>query len=329
MAFNSIGTRSISRRCFPNLDIEHYLGLRGKNTWSREGNQGQMLVKRLIAQIIHERTPSASQLPEVYLRFADRLDTSDVVITLNYDIVLERSLERVGKPYRLFPHRYSQIGIVSNLIDISREEVILLKMHGSVDWFDMAAYDEQVQIARSSDFPDYTPSDAVFDPRDIYGRVPIVDGPRDPNDPLLTIFRLSRVDEFYKNPTLTYTPWILPPSYSKVVYSSTLHDFWYGLGLQGGESLGLAIIGFSMPNHDNYLRQALYSIVQNYQTSWWDLEFPNGARKTRLKLIDLRTTDEERRHLEERYRFIDWSKAVKHLSGFNNDAVDLIFADDH
>ena len=35
------------------LDIEHYLGLRGGDTWSREGNESQLMIKRAIGEVIH------------------------------------------------------------------------------------------------------------------------------------------------------------------------------------------------------------------------------------------------------------------------------------
>jgi hypothetical protein len=36
------------------LDVEHFLGLRGKETWSKEGNETQVIVKTLICQILTE-----------------------------------------------------------------------------------------------------------------------------------------------------------------------------------------------------------------------------------------------------------------------------------
>src|SRR5262249_11882755 len=85
------------------LDVEHVLGFRGHDTWSREGNEGQILIRELIAQTIYEYTPHSP--PDLYLRFAENLLPSDILLTLNYDVLLEQALEAVGKPYRLFPQR--------------------------------------------------------------------------------------------------------------------------------------------------------------------------------------------------------------------------------
>ena len=36
------------------LDVEHYLGLRkGRTTWSTDGNEGQVVVKTLIGEILN------------------------------------------------------------------------------------------------------------------------------------------------------------------------------------------------------------------------------------------------------------------------------------
>jgi hypothetical protein len=46
------------------LDIEHYLGLRGSDTWSEDGNETQVIVKTLVAQILAECTPSKEDIPD-------------------------------------------------------------------------------------------------------------------------------------------------------------------------------------------------------------------------------------------------------------------------
>lgn len=123
------------------LDIEHYLGLRGSDTWSEDGNESQVIVKTLIGQILTERTPAPTSIPSLYLRFAEKLQPWDRVITFNYDILLERACEHVGKPYRLAPMRYTSIIGNSGSIDPScYGEVAILKMHGSLDWFSRKSF---------------------------------------------------------------------------------------------------------------------------------------------------------------------------------------------
>ena len=143
------------------LDTEFYLGLRGSDTWSDEGNPTQLLVKRLIAKILMERTPVATALDDLYLQFADGLQPGDLVLTFNYDIVLERALEAVGKPFRLFDQRLRRVRGSYAEIDSSRDEVVVLKLHGSVDWFHRGQYRQRCESIAEYGLST-APNDPVF-----------------------------------------------------------------------------------------------------------------------------------------------------------------------
>ena len=305
------------------LDIEHFLGLEGSDTLSEHGNAAQLFVKRYIGQIIHERTPSKDSLPQEYYEFAEKLSVKDIVITLNYDVVLERALEYVGKPYRLFPHRYGKIGDGFNTVDDSRDEVTILKLHGSLDWFSNKSYLHGLEAFKKKGV-DGGPNDPIFNNNDKYGQYPLVDGPRNEDDPLLNIYRLKNIDRFYGNYDPPAVPMILSPSHMKIVYANPFLDFWWGWGRAGGMNLGISIIGFSLPLHDDYLRICLYRMISNFQEVAWDqplLDF----YKNHVKLVDYRTDKEGKDELLERYRFIDYEKADVYTDGFSMDAVEFIF----
>ncbi|MGI0133660.1 MAG: hypothetical protein ACREBW_01715 [Candidatus Micrarchaeaceae archaeon] len=91
------------------LDVEHYLGLRGSNTWSDDGNESQVVVKTLIGEILTERMRTEDGIPELYKKFAQTLRPGDFVLTFNYDVLLERALDAIGKGYRLFPQRFKVV----------------------------------------------------------------------------------------------------------------------------------------------------------------------------------------------------------------------------
>src|SRR5207237_10211631 len=91
------------------LDIEHYLGLRGSDTWSLEGNESQLMIRSAIGDVIHHMTPPPNRLPDIYYRFAECLSPHDYVLSLNYDLVLESALRHVGKPFRRYPDRYKSV----------------------------------------------------------------------------------------------------------------------------------------------------------------------------------------------------------------------------
>lgn len=305
------------------LDIEHFLGLRGSDTWSQEGNESQIMIRKAIGEVIHGRTPPADRLPDAYYRFAERLTLHDTCITLNYDILLERALEHVGKPYRLFPDRFSSIGRYSNTTDSDIDEVIVLKLHGSVDWFDDRQFLEQRASLREQGFDD-TRIHSVFDNPKRYGAEPLVQGPRSPDDLLLHIHKIHDVDGYYLRDNSFNAPFILSPSHVKFVYAEPLLGFWNGMGRTGGYDRGISIIGFSLPKHDEYIRIGLYQMISNYQHSWWD-EKLFDVLKDNVRLVDYRDSDEAIAEYKARYSFIDPARAAFMLNGFNDEAIEFLF----
>lgn len=307
------------------LDIEHFLGLRGSDTWSRDGNEGQVVIKTLIGEILANHLPPNDNIPELYLEFAHRLQPNDYILTFNYDVLLERAIDAVGKPYRLFPDRYKSVSRFSGIVDTSKDEIIILKLHGSIDWFDKSQYLESVKTYKKQG-ANSLPSHPVFNGKVDWGLTKILDGPRHDNDPLLNMYRVADVEGLYKQQIMFLTtPWILSPSTNKIVYASALGDFWNGLGVSGGTNFGMAIIGYSLPFHDIYARQTIYSLVKNYQEAYWDEEV-FGLKKNPLVLVDYKTTKDEHNEFKKNYRFVDFNKAHLHMSGFNMEAIDKIFS---
>ncbi len=306
------------------LDIEHHLGLRGSDTWSVDGNEGQVVVKTLIGQILTEAMPAREAVPQLYIRFAAGLQPSDYVLTFNYDVLLERALEAIGKPFRLFPQRFRNVDPRFAEVDTSREEVVILKLHGSIDWFDRAQYRELEAEYRKQGLRSGW-RHPVFGNVAKLNVVALLDGPRFPDDPLSDMHRVLRIEELYQRSFLFHcTPWLLNPSSVKMLYSGTLRDFWYGLGQAGTLNFGLAIIGFSLSPQDDYARQVLYWLVKNYQSAYWDEEV-FGLKKHPLVVVDRRESEEQMEEFRRRYAFIDWSKTRSHMRGFDQDALDVLF----
>jgi SIR2-like domain len=312
------------------LDMEHYLGLRGSDTWSQEGNESQLQLKWCIGKLLSERLADLVNLPKPYLRFAESLRPGDVVLTFNYDSLLERSLELTSQPFRLFPDRYSHIDVTTNEIDPGKAEIVILKLHGSADWFNRSSYDERLEVAAQAATTatiDYVPSDPIFGPDRIVEPIPLVDGPRSSNDPLNKIFRVPDPGPLYES-RRRVVPFILSPSYSKIIYAAPLLGFWHGLGKGAAWHLGMALIGFSLPAHDEYVRQALYSLTRDYTESWWGDEF-FGKHKLPLRIVDFRSDEQAREELRERYRFVDWSRTEAFYEGFSDEAVEFLFREPH
>ena len=302
------------------LDVEHYLGLAGPETISEEGNAAQLLLRTGIGDLLQRRTQEAlSESLPLYDRFARLLKPRDVVLTLNYDTLLESVLDRLGIPYRLFPTRLKSFHPLQSVVDNSRDEVTLLKLHGSVDWFDRRPFDslwDARRLVGGEDPPNQSPfGDEQSELR------PLVDGPWDPDDPLLSIYRLSEGAPYWTARGRRASPFILSPSYQKLLYSSPLRSLWWGLGYAGTRCSRFCIIGYSMPRHDEYFRQVLYSVVKGFHQSC-ELAEAAGYPKKPIAIIDYRTSDVDVAHLRERYRFVISHDTQINSSGFSEEALD-------
>ncbi|WP_064609895.1 SIR2 family protein [Photobacterium sp. J15] len=305
------------------LDIEHFLWLEGSDTFSSQGNGAQLLTKKYIGQIIHERTPNGKDIPNEYIEFAQNLKHTDIVITLNYDLILERALEFIEKPYRLFRNRYSSTNNHGGTIDNTHKEVVILKLHGSLDWFSDENYRHSKKTYKSYDLTGL-PKDLIFNNNNKYITTPLLDGPIIKDEPLRFIHRIKNIDDFYLEKKPEGVPMILSPSYMKIVYANPFMSFWHSLGQTGAYNLGVSIIGFSLPEHDDYLRVCLYKIISNYQDYQWDHDI-QGVTKSNVKVVDYRKTDEAIMQLKDTYRFIDESKASYFLNGFTSEAIKFLF----
>ena len=80
---------------------KHYLGLLGSDEYFEHGSRSIDAVRTAIQRILIHATPSYT--PILYRDFAERLCPNDVVLTFNYDTLLEQALDDIGKPYSLTP----------------------------------------------------------------------------------------------------------------------------------------------------------------------------------------------------------------------------------
>ncbi|MCS4200723.1 SIR2 family protein [Salinibacter ruber] len=306
------------------LDIDHALGLKGSDQFSSEGNRLQLAIRWLIAQIIVERTPSPDEIPEFYLDFARSLQPHDTIVTFNYDTLLERALDRVGKSYRLFPERYDEVGNSVGYIDSSKEEIVVRKLHGSVDWFDRTSYSQREESFEEMGVSD-KPDDLIFGPKSPIETSPLLEGPQFPDDPLQTVHRVTEdLNRLYRrDPPILSAPMLLAPSRMKVLYADRLSSLFWGLGQAGGMNLGVIVIGYSLPSHDNYARRILMHMFRNYQEMYWGADFM-GAKKEPALMIDFRNSEESRRKYKKVYGFTDEEKTSYYFNGFDEEAVSFI-----
>jgi hypothetical protein len=307
------------------LDVEHYLSLRGGDTWSDDGNEGTIVTKFLIGSILARHINALEKVPELYLEFAERLDLRDTIITFNYDTLLERALDAAGKPYRLFTSRFESINEFGGILDTSRDDVVvILKVHGSIDWFDRTRFERRIIWHEKQKAP--PPEDIIFSHERALDLERLVDGPRHDADPLRDVYRAKNLKALYAKALLFMaTPRILAPSAAKLLYATRMNDFWEGMGNAGYYNFGMAITGFSLPTQDEYARQILYEWVTNYQRYNWDAD-ELGRKKKPLAIVDFFPDATSKARFTERYRFVDWTRADLNGNGFDIASLDRIFA---
>jgi len=305
------------------LDIEHYLALKGSDTWSSEGNRSQIVIRNLIAKTLFEKMSFMNEKDfSLYESFVENLDPGDIIITFNYDTIIEECFERKNKPYRLFLDRLSSVSHHDGIIDSTSEEVILLKMHGSIDWFDIEKYDASYSYFKQEEYFQL-PKHTVFSNHSKFMPMKIINGPYFEDSLLNRIYRVENLEKYFeKNNFVTESPLILSPSFNKVVYLNPLKEFWYSFYSAGSLNQNVVIIGFSLPKHDDYVKQPLFALIDNFQN--YDPEI-STLRKSKLKVVDYRRNDNEIQEFKDRYPFVTWDNAECYFDGFDKKAIEIIF----
>lgn len=92
----------------------------GGERWKDSGSREKLALRFYLAKTITQACPGVDSIPDLYLRFAENLNEQDIVISFNWDPLLERALIAVGKNFTY------------NFQD--RSSIKLCKLHGSVNW---------------------------------------------------------------------------------------------------------------------------------------------------------------------------------------------------
>ncbi len=97
-------------------ECKHYMDSLGGNADTDVGSRYMIVMRILLTEALSHYGPV---LPKPYIQFAELLRPNDIVMTFNWDTILEEALRQVGKPYRFM---------------WGGNQIKVLKMHGSVDW---------------------------------------------------------------------------------------------------------------------------------------------------------------------------------------------------
>ena len=304
------------------LDLEHYLQLRGSDTWSDEGNISQILIRNGIQEVIWKTTPRAPT--KECLHFCQQLLPRDIVLTFNYDTLIEATLDHLGKQYRLFPSRLKEVGPLMSIVDSEMEEneIQISKLHGSIDWYDKAPYIQDRKLASQHPYP-WESRHPLFQDGSRILSTQLVQGPCDPADPLGLVYRVSDLSELIGKQSLEFSPLLLSPSSSKILYANPLKSLWRGLQQAGGLNYGLGIVGYSLPPYDEYARQALYHLMRNYTEYDYD-SVVFGRKKSPARIIDFAEPGSSDWIIRKNYSFMNWSRTELNTKGFCCEGIDWL-----
>ena len=305
------------------LDLEHHLGLRGSDTWSAEGNETQIYVRFLIARLLFGyQAKMTDKQWDLYTAFVSRLRPGDVILTFNYDTIVESACDRARVKYRLCSNRYEEVhrggsGFRRNLED----EVIICKLHGSIDWFSRERFDRDMARYRRNPL-NPRPRHSVFENEGDFEVTPLVEQPYPSNDPFFHIYRARNLAPLFSDPdAVSPTPLLIAPSHSKIVYLNPLLGFWYDFNSMGVSKSQMIVIGFSFPIQDEYAMAPVVKAIANFQRH-------NDASDlfgtTRLKIVDYQPSEESQQAFRDSKPFIDWPHTDCFWDGLSADIINRV-----
>ena len=269
---------------------KHYLRLLGSKEYFADGSRSIVAARTAIQEILIQATPRVT--PDLYRAFAEHLSPDDVVITFNYDTLLEQALDDIDTPYTLTPEWW----LARRPTETRRgyEYVDVLKLHGSIDWYDRHYHDEAIRYYTEigADVPD---DDPIFGPAPSVPTLPLSHGLTGELGMriLSRVFRIPNHAEHFPIESDRFShvvPFILPPAYDKLLGHDIIADLWYSLHHTLDAFSAIIIVGYSMPPYDSYAYEALGRLFVDYQqggdtTSW-------EQRRVPIQLITLADSED-------------------------------------
>ena len=295
----------------------HYLRLIRKEQYFEHGSRTIDAARRAIQKLLISATPKTT--PDLYLDFAKRLRPDDVVVTFNYDTLLEKALDDARKPYTLTPEWWLEDGFREAPV---AQHIDVLKLHGSIDWYDREYHDAARRwlAEQGHSIPNRHP---------LFGYSPSV-----PTESLAKgvvrefgteiLRRVRRVPNHpahYPIPTRwgTIVPVILPPAHDKLLGYSPILDLWENLHIVASMASAIIVIGYSMPSYDSHAYEAVGQLLVTHQrgddTTQW------GHRRVPVQIIAL---DKCGQAVGSRYPFLNHSQTRIWHQGFSTRALEWL-----
>ena len=293
---------------------KHYLRLRGSEEYFAHGSRSIVEVRKTIQRTLIDATPANTT--SLHEDFANRLTPNDVILTFNYDTVLEQALDDVGKLYSLTPEWWIRNGTSGT----SPLYVDVLKLHGSIDWYDRHYHDDAMRYhAKQRTFvPDRDP---IFGPNPTVPSEPLAHAPTGEfgSHILPRVFRIPNHRKYFpiEGGVGSYiVPFILPPAHDKLLGFDPIVDLWWSLHHNLDVFSSIVIIGYSFPSQDSYAYEALGYLLSTYQrggnaTGW-------EQRRVPIQLITLAESSE---NVLKNVPFLDPDNTLIWRDGFSLDSL--------
>ena len=116
---------------------------------------------------------------------------------------------------------------------------------------------------------------------------------------------------------------ILAPSPAKQLYGDPFRELWNGLPLYGQFWGGFSVVGYSLPDVDPYVKQALYRIGRSYVFGREHPEERLGSMN-RIKVVN-RADAGTAQDLYSRYRVLPTAHTDFLIDGFDESVLDALF----
>ena len=197
----------------------------GGERWSEEGSRERLALKFFLAKTIALHSPDSNNIPEHYKNFCLDLTPNDIVVSFNWDTLLEATLESLGMRYS-----YS----------FENDAVPIAKLHGSINWIQGPP-----RVMGGKPFvSDYEPIGAS----DYLGGLEAYSSRE------LIFSRAWKEKRPLVGPT---KPLIVLPGYGKAVDTRILAPLWYRPEFLAVRRGGVSVIGLGISD-DDYLLSSLF-----------------------------------------------------------------------
>lgn len=194
----------------------------GGERWSENGSREKLALRYYLAKTLVARTPRPAEVSELYRAFAAQLHPRDVVISFNWDGLLEAALDAVGMKYTY---------------DRSNEDAVTIsKLHGSVNW----RLGEPNVMGESQSTLPWTKLDfgSRMMTRHLFAARPLMD---------LSVWQHHR-------PLAEVDPYLVLPGYGKAFDVRANAALWYKPEFIFAFTHNVYIIGLSLAHDDFFVR---------------------------------------------------------------------------